>query len=45
VIFASEDDPGARDEQGKLVPPDVGADDIVLFGKWRAGQNPISNLP
>ena len=26
--------PGARDEQGKLVPLDVKAGDIVLFGKW-----------
>jgi chaperonin GroES len=25
---------GARDEQGKLVPLDVKAGDIVLFGKW-----------
>jgi chaperonin GroES len=26
--------PGARDEQGQLVPPDVRAGDRVLFGKW-----------
>ena len=26
--------PGARDEQGKLTPPDVKAGDRVLFGKW-----------
>ena len=26
--------PGARDESGKLVPPDVKAGDHVLFGKW-----------
>ena len=26
--------PGARDESGKLVPPDVRAGDRVLFGKW-----------
>ena len=26
--------PGARDEQGKLVPLDVQAGDRVLFGKW-----------
>ena len=26
--------PGARDEQGKLVPLDVKAGDRVLFGKW-----------
>jgi chaperonin GroES len=26
--------PGARDEGGKLVPPDVKSGDVVLFGKW-----------
>jgi|SRR4051794_14883817 chaperonin GroES len=26
--------PGARDESGKLVPPDVKAGERVLFGKW-----------
>jgi len=26
--------PGARDDQGKLVPPDVKAGDRILFGKW-----------
>ncbi|MCW2276130.1 co-chaperone GroES [Rhodoblastus acidophilus] len=26
--------PGARDEQGKRVPPDLKAGDRVLFGKW-----------
>ena len=26
--------PGARDESGKLVPPDLKAGDRVLFGKW-----------
>ncbi|MBO0766957.1 MAG: co-chaperone GroES [Hyphomicrobiaceae bacterium] len=26
--------PGARDEQGKLVPLDVKKGDKVLFGKW-----------
>jgi chaperonin GroES len=26
--------PGARDESGKLVPPDVKAGDRMLFGKW-----------
>ena len=26
--------PGARDEAGKLTPPDVKAGDRVLFGKW-----------
>ena len=26
--------PGARNEQGQLVAPDVKAGDRVLFGKW-----------
>jgi chaperonin GroES len=26
--------PGARDEQGKIVAPDVKSGDRVLFGKW-----------
>ncbi|MBZ9672470.1 co-chaperone GroES [Mesorhizobium sp. ES1-3] len=26
--------PGARDEKGALVPLDVKAGDLVLFGKW-----------
>ena len=26
--------PGARDETGKLVPLDVKAGDVILFGKW-----------
>lgn len=26
--------PGARDEQGRIVPLDVKAGDRVLFGKW-----------
>ncbi len=26
--------PGARDEDGKRVAPDVKAGDIILFGKW-----------
>ena len=26
--------PGGRDENGKLIPIDVKAGDIVLFGKW-----------
>ena len=26
--------PGARDEAGKLVPPDVKVGDRILFGKW-----------
>jgi chaperonin GroES len=26
--------PGARDESGERVPPDVKAGDTILFGKW-----------
>lgn len=26
--------PGSRDESGKLVPLDVRAGDLILFGKW-----------
>lgn len=26
--------PGSRDEAGKLVPLDVKAGDLILFGKW-----------
>ena len=26
--------PGGRDESGKLIPIDVKAGDLVLFGKW-----------
>ena len=26
--------PGARDERGELVPPDVRPGDRILFGKW-----------
>jgi chaperonin GroES len=26
--------PGARDESGRRIPPDVKAGDTVLFGKW-----------
>ena len=26
--------PGSRDESGKLIPLDVKAGDIILFGKW-----------
>ena len=26
--------PGGRDENGKLIPIDVTAGDLVLFGKW-----------
>ncbi len=30
--------PGARDEQGKLVPMDVKVGDTVLFGKWSGNE-------
>ncbi len=30
--------PGARDEQGKLVPMDVVVGDRVLFGKWSGNE-------
>ena len=30
--------PGARDEGGKLVAPDVKAGDRVLFGKWSGNE-------
>ena len=30
--------PGARDEGGKLVPLDLKAGDIVLFGKWSGSE-------
>jgi len=26
--------PGARDDAGRIVPPDVKAGDRILFGKW-----------
>jgi chaperonin GroES len=26
--------PGSRDESGKLIPLDVKAGDLILFGKW-----------
>jgi chaperonin GroES len=26
--------PGARNEEGKITPPDVKAGDRILFGKW-----------
>ena len=30
--------PGARDETGKVVPPDVRAGDRILFGKWSGSE-------
>jgi chaperonin GroES len=36
--------PGARDESGKLVPPDVKAGDLVLFGKWSGTEVKIDGV-
>ena len=30
--------PGARDESGKLIPLDLKAGDLVLFGKWSGSE-------
>ncbi len=30
--------PGARDESGKLIPLDVKAGDLILFGKWSGAE-------
>ena len=30
--------PGARDENGKVNPPDVKAGDRILFGKWSGSE-------
>ena len=30
--------PGAREESGKLIPVDLKAGDIVLFGKWSGSE-------
>ncbi|MGH7095513.1 MAG: co-chaperone GroES, partial [Stellaceae bacterium] len=35
--------PGARGEDGKLVPMDVKAGDRVLFGKWSGTEVKIDN--
>ena len=35
--------PGARDEQGNLIPLDVKAKDRVLFGKWSGSEAKINN--
>jgi chaperonin GroES len=35
--------PGARNEQGQLVPPDVKAGDRVLFGKWSGTEVKLDN--
>ena len=36
--------PGARDESGKLVPPEVKAGDLVLFGKWSGTEVKIDGV-
>ncbi|MEX0922594.1 MAG: co-chaperone GroES [Rhodovibrionaceae bacterium] len=36
--------PGARDEQGNLVPLDVKAGDTVLFGKWSGTEVTIDGV-
>ncbi len=30
--------PGARNERGELIPPDVKAGDRILFGKWSGSE-------
>ncbi|MGA9868866.1 MAG: co-chaperone GroES [Acetobacteraceae bacterium] len=35
--------PGARNEQGQLVPPDVKAGDRILFGKWSGTEVKLDN--
>ena len=36
--------PGARDDSGKLIPLDVKAGDIVLFGKWSGTEVKIDGV-
>lgn len=36
--------PGARDEQGRIIPPDVKAGDHVLFGKWSGTEVKIDGV-
>jgi chaperonin GroES len=36
--------PGARDESGKLIPLDLKAGDLVLFGKWSGTEVKIDGL-
>ena len=36
--------PGARDESGKINPPDVKAGEIVLFGKWSGTEVKIDGV-
>src|SRR5580693_5354953 len=35
--------PGALDENGKRIPPEVKAGDLVLFGKWSGTEVKIDN--
>ena len=35
--------PGAKTEEGKLIPMDVKVGDIVLFGKWSGTEVKIDN--
>ena len=36
--------PGGRDENGKLIPIDVKAGDVVLFGKWSGTEVKIDGV-
>ena len=36
--------PGARDEAGKLIPLDVKAGDLILFGKWSGTEVKINGV-
>ena len=36
--------PGGRDEAGKLIPIDLKAGDVVLFGKWSGTEVKIDNV-
>jgi chaperonin GroES len=36
--------PGGRDEHGKLIPIDVKAGDIILFGKWSGTEVKIDGV-
>ncbi|VBB69190.1 Heat shock protein 60 family co-chaperone GroES [invertebrate metagenome] len=35
--------PGARGEDGKIVPPDIKVGDRILFGKWSGTEVKINN--
>ena len=36
--------PGGRDESGKLIPIDVKAGDVILFGKWSGTEVKIDGV-